>query len=557
MDEAEEQLLRQYEEQLDKYHESLPLWGHSRPEAIYAVMAIQDLAFLPFYLSPTPPVQTGARAQRIKGLEEGAAQALRWLTDTGCTSVRSVADRDLMDAAQQFCVHASNYVWIADLHIVYGHRWATARVDAQSSTVTFDIAEGPGQDDALAWHEQTREQENRGMDIARKMKASDVTRGEQLLSGVKSELVDGHIHLEKFPHDLIEKTRGAVPFGKDLELLPLSPATDMLGFTMGEFWSFMETITVWSQIAFRRCCDCVTQGVPLHKCTPTQIVPEDRFVDQVMALSHLSAASVQMILDRLIFRPSRKADILLTPFLRGESSICWSPMGIMKYAHQRNLLKVMSRGTKVLHDHAATVNGERDRVLGRLIAKEFTRQGYQFNLNTPVAADGESTDVDVLLYQTGRPDEILIIEAKALIAPDEINEVYDATQALIYAQKQVRRAMRILRGMPGAEKQQKFRFVRWDRVVQCYGAVVTTDAEAHWMIDQREVPVLTYNSLRWRFRPRDLRYPSRFWSSCVERPWQASEIRVEEYGHLEIKVGDIVYRVPVSLASVNGESGVS
>ncbi len=110
--------------------------------------------------------------------------------------------------------------------------------------------------------------------------------------------------------------------------------------------------------------------------------------------------------------------------------------------------------------------------------------------------------------------------------------------------------MQILGGMSAIEKRQKFRFVNWERVSRYYGVVVTTDAEAHWQIDQREIPVITYNSLRWRFHRKDLRYPNRFWTTCVQRPWQDNEIRVETHGHVDIKVGVVAYRLPISLASV-------
>ena len=153
----------------------------------------------------------------------------------------------------------------------------------------------------------------------------------------------------------------------------------------------------------------------------------------------------------------------------------------------------------------------------------------------------------MLLYQTAKPDEVLIVEAKALIAPDEINEVYDATQALAYGQEQVRRAVRILRKMPLLEKQQKFKFVNWKKVANFYGAVITTDGEAHWTLDQREIPVLTYNSLQWRFRPRDFRCPSRFWATSVQRTWQNGEMKIEEDIYVDFEIGDLVYRLPAGV----------
>ena len=115
---------------------------------------------------------------------------------------------------------------------------------------------------------------------------------------------------------------------------------------------------------------------------------------------------------------------------------------------------------------------------------------------------------------------------------------------MIHAQEQARIAIRILRAMPPVEKKQKFRFVNWDRITELYGVIITPDAEPHASVDQREVPALTYETLCWRFRPRDFRSPSRFWRACVERPWQAAEIRVSEGGHRDVRVGDLTYRLP-------------
>jgi hypothetical protein len=284
---------------------------------------------------------------------------------------------------------------------------------------------------------------------------------------------------------------------------------------------------------------------------PTQIVGGQEFIKQISELGRLSDKSVKTILDRLTFHSGQKADVLLTPFLRGEDSVCWSPAGVINYSHERNLLKVMSRGAKTWCQHAATVNGLRSRPLGQAIGSEFAKHGYQFKLDTPIGGDDESTDVDVLLYQTTRPEEVLVVEAKALISPDEINEVSDVTQKVIEAQEQVRRVLHILKATPITEKQRKFKFVNWERVTQFFGVVATVDAEPHSQVDPQEVPVLTYVSLCWRFRPRDFRSPSRFWNACVQRPWQEREITEEEHRHRAITVGDLTYRLPECVARMS------
>jgi hypothetical protein len=140
MNETEERLFREYEKRLDEYHKSLSLWARRRPEAVYAVMGVLDAA----YLLLRPPAVTEDFAQQYKALEEGVSQALRWLTSLGIMNVRSTADRDVHEEAGRFCMHASDYVCIADFHIACGRDWAVAHVDPSLHTVTFDAIEGPG-----------------------------------------------------------------------------------------------------------------------------------------------------------------------------------------------------------------------------------------------------------------------------------------------------------------------------------------------------------------------------------------------------------------------------
>ncbi len=466
MNETDQKLFRECERQLDEHYRLLPLWRRRRSEAIYGIMTIPDMVYLVLMTNSSPLTLTVASAQTLKGMEDGVAQALRWLTSDGCTMVRSVADCDLIEEAGHFSMYASDYVDIADLHMMYGRGWASASLNAELKVITFDPIEGPGQSDLCAFHEAVRGLAKRCVDLRVKVDPLGIERARQALNHVEYKLVDGRIRLGELRRDLVDQTRELLKPHRELELLPLPPDTDMLAFTVSEFWRFMEAVTLWSHAAFMRYMDCATHGVPQYACMPTQIVMEDEFVQRVTALSCLSPELVRAILDRLSFRPDAKANILLTPFLRGDGYICWSPAGIMKYRHERNLLKVMSRGPRAQHARAATVNGKRDQLLGRRIGEEFATRGYQFKLNTPVAANGESTDVDVLLYRSERPHEILIVEAKALIAPDEINEVHRAAEEMGHAQEQARTAMRVLSAMPLVEKRQKFRFVKWDRITE-------------------------------------------------------------------------------------------
>lgn len=545
MNPDDEQVFREYERELDAHHTKLPLWAKARPEAIYAVLTIPDAVFFTLMSSPVPPVMTAGFAQKLKSAEDGVTQALRWLTQDGCSAIVSVADRDLIHSAHEFTLYASDYVDIADFHMMYGRGLAELAVDSAAKTVTFDSLGGPGQSNTLAWHEQVRDQAGRGLDLALATNPADAGRVRRVLGNVSYDLVDGRIVLDRLPDDLVDQLGEAILSGRKLEPVPLPAATDMLGFTIAEFWRFITAVTAWSHAAFLRYVRCVHERVPQHQCMPTQLVADDVFMDQTSRLSGLASETVSAILERLSVTPGPKADILLTPFLRSDGQVAWSPAGIIKMRHERNLLKVMARGPQPMQNHAATVNGQRDRPLASLIGAELNKRGYQYKLETPVAAGGDETDIDILLWHSQQPDEVLVVEAKILLAPAEVNEVNDAAGVMLAAQEQVERALRILEAMPIEDRRRKFRFVPWEAVRRVVGIVVTSDAEPHSLIDPLNVPVITLGTLRRRMRTRDFRSPRRLRQACIDRAWLEGEIEEGQAGHADVVVGAITYRLPV------------
>ena len=553
MNADDEILFREYERQLDDHHRTLGLWSKPRAEAIYAVLTITDSMFLTLMSSNVPPLITGGAGQRLKQVEEGVTQALRWLCGEGNTCVQSVADQDLIALAHKYRLFASDYVNIADFHMTYGRGLAGVTIDDANKTVTFDSKPGPGQSDISAWHEQVRDQTNRGMDLALGMNPTDMTRSMRAVTGIEYDLVEGRIVLAPLPDDLVPCLGKMLLPTWGLEHVRLPAGTELMGFTIDDFWSFIGAVTAWSYAALMRYFRCVLENTPQHECMPTQLVEEALFVEQVARLCSLDVEKVGAVMDRLTYQPNPKADILLTPFLRSENKIAWSPTVILKMRHERNLLKVMARGPKAMSDYAATVNGCRDRPLAQLIGAEFNKRGYQYKLEEPIAAGGEETDVDVLLWLSEKPAELLIIEAKAIIPPDEINEVNDAAKVMLKAQKQVLCAIRILKAMPIEMKQQKFKFVPWERIKYYVGIVATTDAEPHSKIDPKQVPVISLNTLRSRFRLRDFRSPQRFWKTCADRPWVRDEIEEGDERHIDVDVGELTYRLPARIVSTKAD----
>lgn len=557
MNTDDETLFREYERQLDEHHKALELWSKPRAEAIYAVLTISDATFLVPMLSETPPVMTGGVGQFLKQLEEGVTQSLRWLCSKGETSVKSVSDHDLIAAAHKYTRFASEYITIADFHMMYGRGLAEVTIDDANKSVTFNSKPGPGQSDISAWHELVRDQSHRGLDLALGMKAADMTHSLRVITSIEYELVEGRIVLAPLPDDLVPSLGEMLLPTRGLEHVPLPAGTELMGFTIDDFWSFIGVVTAWSHAAFMRYTYCVRQEIPQHECMPTQLVDKAVFVEQVSRLSNLDAAKTKAVLNRLTYQLGPKADILLTPFLCGDNKVAWSPTIVMKTRHERNLLKVMSRGPKDMSDYAATIIGRRDKPLARLIGAKFNKHGYQYKLEEPIAAGGEETDVDVLLWLSAKPSELLIIEAKAILSPDEINEVNDAKKVMLKAQTQVLCAIRILKAMPIEEKQRKFKFVPWEKIKNYIGIVLTTDAEPHTQIDPKRVPVISLNTLRSRFRPRDFRSPQRLWQTCVERPWVRNEIEECEAKHIDVYVGELTYRLPARIVKTKADKVVT
>lgn len=542
----QEKLLRQYEAQLDQHYETFPLWSAPREQAIYAVLTVADAVFIIALLSGRAAVLSAGESQILKGAQEGVSQAIRWLTaGQAQVVVRSTSDAKLIDSAHHFTMFASAYVDIADAHMMYGREQMFLDVTNDPKVVTFRIRAAPGIGNIAAWHEQTRELGQRGVEVA---KSLGTDRGRSVLEAIHSvqvTLTDGRICLGQISAAANDALKPIVHGLAGLETFPLADNADMLGFLAIDYRNFCTAVAVWSHLAFMCYVDHFKRRVPQEQCMPIQQVDRPQFLQQVAQLAQLDPNVVELILQRLTYQPGAKADIMLQPFLCGDGSVTWSPTVFSQMRHERNMLRVMARGTKPLRDQAANLIGSRERLLLQKTAAVFARYGYQYKLMTDIAAAGENTDVDVLLYLTNKPEQILLLEGKAVLAPDEISEVHDVTKYFIGAQDQLRRAQRILGKMPTEQKQRLFKFVDWNRVTEIHTAIITADAEPHSLLDPNEIPAIPYSVLRWRFRPKDMRSPARFVATAIERPWLRQELAEGQESFRDISVGDITYRLPV------------
>ena len=101
----------------------------------------------------------------------------------------------------------------------------------------------------------------------------------------------------------------------------------------------------------------------------------------------------------------------------------------------------------------------------------------------------------MLAYNTRSPEELLLVEAKSILAADEINEVDAATTELVRAQGQLRRTIEILGRMPTHQKAGLFKFVRWENVTHYYGMVLTPDTHPNERYDHSEIPAISLDAL--------------------------------------------------------------
>src|SRR5207247_423937 len=107
--------------------------------------------------------------------------------------------------------------------------------------------------------------------------------------------------------------------------------------------------------------------------------------------------------------------------LCGSNSVAWSVRAVQLSGSRRNLLKLMARtpSQKALADN---IIGDRERHFLATLAKWLRAKGWAVATNQ--AFPGlEQLEVDLIGWNWTYPNEVLIIEAKALRQADDPNEV--------------------------------------------------------------------------------------------------------------------------------------
>jgi hypothetical protein len=141
------------------------------------------------------------------------------------------------------------------------------------------------------------------------------------------------------------------------------------------------------------------------------------------------------------------------------------------------------------------------------------------------------------------PSEVLIVEAKALLQVDDINERRSATKEMQHGQQQVRKIVHLLSRMTPEEKSRLFSFVEWDKVRHWYGIVVTPETEPGVGFDHSAIPAAAFLTLRQRLDRKAWTSPSRIWSAMADRAWQLP-VREAALSQHPITLAGITFEIP-------------
>lgn len=545
IDESAEKLFREYETTvLDIHHRSLPLWKYDRSTAIYALLAQHDSHAIIELLAPPISSQSMGVTQKFKSLEEGLSQALRWIhPGVGVHDAIPTSESKCIEDAGSFCKFASDYVNIADMHKMYGRGQVTLSIDENTKKVRFQFLKA-GVGPVLGYAEATRR-----ANVSPLAKAPEIAThlfGRLLAKIAKSAFHNesGRIVLDDFDVVNDQDVSQLVNYINPPEEMLLPDDTELVGFTLGDFNSFYLALRRWSFCSSLLFISQAQQGIPLASCLPTQVVSRLEFLSTMESLTSLSRTKVEKITKRLAYdNRTKNPDIFQQPLICGDRSVTWSTRVVEKSRQVRNLLKLMAR-TSSTKNTAATIIGSRDRAMLNELGSEFARRGgCSYKVITPVAAEEKQGDVDLLVYNWKYGNEVLVIEGKAILGVDEINEVDAATKEMQYAQEQLERTISILKALPNEVKRDLFRFVHWERVSNFWGVVVAQDAEPNDKYEHSIFPGISLATIKIRLRDKHFAAPQRFWDACKERRWLKILEEYEE-SFTPVRVGDVTYELP-------------
>jgi hypothetical protein len=203
-------------------------------------------------------------------------------------------------------------------------------------------------------------------------------------------------------------------------------------------------------------------------------------------------------------------------------------------------------------DRADRIIGAREQSLLDALRASLNKKGWSTALNTKLRR-GSRGEIDLLAVNWHFPEEVLVVEAKACLEPDDFNELRSVTSEMIRGQGQLRQAVVTLKAMDVAERARLFSFVEWDKVRHWYSLIVTPEAEPGFDYDHSEIPACSLGTLYRQTHASDWKSPFRLWRAIVERKWQA-QIRDGERDFEVIELAGKRFEIPLRVTGGRRET---
>jgi hypothetical protein len=313
------------------------------------------------------------------------------------------------------------------------------------------------------------------------------------------------------------------------------------GFSLNDFNLFWGCLVRWALVALAAFVQGIRSGHRQEECLPTQVLEKERFAVDLANLAGIKKSSCDSIISVLTFDGrTNRPDVFQQPFFVSDGTICWSPQIAISSRFQRNLIKLLSR-TKEMRAIIDASSSDWEIALIKDVRSLLEKRGFQTKERLRVSSTNEEAEIDLLAWKQNVPTEVLIIEIKAVVPPDEINEVNAVTETLIEGQSQVRRIFRILKASSPART--VCRMVPWEKITRIFGIVLTRESTPNPRFDYSEIPAGTLDIISSRLTNRDFKTPSRMHRALIDRDWLVELVEAERFP-LPVQIGEITYHLP-------------
>jgi hypothetical protein len=538
---AADRLLREWERTpLDVHHTTLSLWHHRRDVAIQAVLAGYDFYGLLEYIDAarsgwTAPRRVPSDRQNRLTLADGCAEACRWLLLSPNLVASPISDyRALLREAAQFLAHGRRYAVTFDSHVSYSRAMCTARTDPDGRIVQFDYNYQEGSLPAVTSLFETAIGAARP-DLPVEAGQSAVAR----LRQIEWAPVNGQVVIRD-PRSIWSWWPSPIQ-GRFSALRRLHLPRPLDGPSMERY---LDTLKMWSETVEAIAFDFTIHNGRDKYVSPTPIYRRRWFIDAMQRASGLAADEVVAITDYFSLQPGHAHRALYYRPLVGDTQwIGWSTRMLTRF-DENEALRAICR-TPATARTAETFIGERERDLVARLSHRLQQQGYVCVSHRSLRARDEFGEVDLMAWTRGAPNELLLIEAKAALAPRTRQEMHNAGDEIVRAQAiQLPRIERILSALGHSDLRRLSTDVDWSAVKRRIGLVVPLHAGFSHNVRHDVYPVLPSNVAFAALSQSDWETPTSLWTAARLRPWLHAQVKVRPDVHLEVRIGDVRYRSP-------------